>query len=302
MTIEDTENEEKKYNIGKSILKYNGILSNVVFFSNNGILESYNNESNTEFKHNYFLLQALGLKTHPTKLNPFASPIESCGVNSCTHFTVPTPKFKELLTQAHIKGCIHGHKPFCGTVPLIFKDGDFVEIACDTSNGNRPKQFNKKDVELHQVPLAIVYKDGAGITSIYNDGTLSNKNTLGLSNDGKNNDFEPMIKYFPFVTQDYPTLTENKDFPTLTADENKDMKLIQYPEGGFQLNGHGNTLPTMYIASTFRPNKPKKVEEEAKKAVGGKRKTRRHKITKNKNKRNKKGKTLRNKRRTIRKR
>jgi len=305
MTVEEAEKKEEeakeeaeKYNIDESIKNYNAILSSVVALSIPGIVNMYNNTGNTynnstegtnNFKKKYFLLQALGLKSTMPNPKPFASPIESCGVNSCTHFTVPTTKFKTLLTDAGITGCIHGHKPFCGTVPLIFKDGDFVEIACDTSNGNRPNLFNDTEVALDQVPLAIVYPDGAGITSIDNDGILSNKDTLGLSNDGKNNDFKPIIRYFPFASD---------DFPTLSANEKGEMKLIKYPDGNFKLNGHtpGN-FGTMFIPSTFESPKYSTTEAE-----GGKRKTRRHKITKNKNKRNnKKGKTLRNKRRTIRK-
>jgi hypothetical protein len=289
--------ENKNLDIEKAILFYNTLLTDVVkSVFEKGINNSYTDDT---FKKKYSLLQALALNTKKTEETYiFRSPIQSCGlVSGCGRFISPEEDFVQLLKSEdnNIKGCIHGHIPFCGTVPLIFKTPDnngIVEIACDTSNGNRPKSFNGKNVNLHQVPLAIVYPSGAGITSItgdkftdndrieYDVGTLSNKHTLGLSNDGTDNRYENMIGFFEFTNDDtFPTLAENK---------------IKYPLGEFSFQAENGFKP-----ASFEPHQV----SIAAAAEGGKRKTRRHKITKNKNKRNnKKGKTLRNKRRTIRKR
>jgi len=289
--------------IDNAIKFYDNLLSAVVEpVFKTGIVEAYKID---EFKIKYSLLQAFGLSA-PGSV--FRSPIQSCGlVNGCGKFVPPETEFVTLLqnTSNNIKGCIHGHIPFCGTVPLIFKTPDangIVEIACDTSNGNRPKQFENRDVELDEVPLAIVYPYGAGITSIgikrdkngdvekddkgkiIPDGTFSNKRTLGLSNNGKDNRYQGMIDFFEFDLS-FP------QFPQL------DSKKIIYPKGEFSFAAESG-----FLSANFGPPE-KSTTATVVEAAGGKRKTRRHKITKNKNKRNnKKGKTLRNKKRTIRKR
>jgi hypothetical protein len=282
------EKNEGTPNMNEANIFYDNLLSHVVkSVFTNGIVESY---KDLEFKRKYSLLQAFGLSGG----DYFRSPIASCGVGSgCGKFVPPKPEFVTLLQNNNIKGCIHGHIPFCGTVPLLFKTPNangIVEIACDTSNGNRPKQYNGNDVALHQVPLAIVYPSGAGITSITgvefdNDdgtkntvGTLSNTKTLGLSNDGTEQRYKDMIGFFDF-----------NSFPRLESDK------IIYPKGVFSFAAESGFKP-----ANFKSHEESTTAVAA--AAGGKRKTRRHKITKNKNKRNKKGKTLRNKRRTIRKR
>jgi hypothetical protein len=255
----------------------------------------------------YILLQALGLK--PTKSKYYASPIESCGINTCTHFNKMDDNFIQHLTNNtnNIKCIAHGHKHFCCPIPLLYSDTSTTEtdtsttqekqrinvISCDTSNGNRiyPELIPEANFKLENVPLAIIYKDSAGITSINEDGHLTTTDEIKkaiygvykINKDTK--DYIGMINVFNF----------GKTFPSLLKETDGQIKRVQYPDGFFQLNGHGNNASTMYIPSTFEPPKDYITE-------GGKRKTRRHKITKNKNKRNKKGKTLRNKRRTIRKR
>jgi hypothetical protein len=321
-------NDEVQADIVSAIKFYDNLLSAVVTsVFETGIVKAYNDDD--EFKKKYSLLQAFGLSA-PGSV--FRSPIQSCGLGSgCGTFIYPKSDFVELLKNKGIKGCIHGHIPFCGTVPLIFKTPDengIVEIACDTSNGNRPanheKANNENDpVTLNQVPLAIVYPTGAGITSIDIDGKFSKSTTLGLSNDGKDTRYQGMIDFFKFEN--------NSTFPKLDSQKNE----IIYPKGTFLfIKVNGNPFPpAVFGDDTVRQQQQEaavkateealaitkakaeaeakaKAEAEAKakaeaaavEAAGGKRKTRRHKITKNKNKRNKKGKTLRNKRRTIRKR
>jgi hypothetical protein len=291
LEVEKTKETTESTNIDESIQFYNSILTSVATKAiDSGIVNAYND---TDFKKNYLLLQALGLKA--TSGKAFMSPIESCGVESmCRKFNPPDDNFVKLLKEyknanndgGGIKGCIHGHVPFCGTVPLIFKtsnENGIIEIACDTSNGNRPKKVKDaeekilkdsdgKDIEvkLENVPLAIVYPDSAGITSVNTDGNFSNKNTLGLNNSGVEKIFQEMINRFSFDDDTFPYHAENT---------------IQYSNGN-QFSFVTEKSP--FVPAKYGPN------ESNQKKVGGKknnRKTKKNRKTKRKN--NNKGKSKR---------
>jgi hypothetical protein len=247
--------------------------------------------SDLEIANSYFLMQALGLKS--TVGGMFASPIESCGGGDCLPINPMSDEFIVFLTINEVKCVAHGHKTMCSSVPLMYKqttqdDKVIHVISCDTSNGYRSDNVKN----LNEVPLAIIYEKSAGITSIAEvisdeisdktetDANLSNTNTNGnLIKGSDNKNYKGMIGNFKF-----------ENFPKLTIDNGKGTEVTYENLGIFKFN-------TKYTAANFEPFKDYTA------AVGGKRKTRRHKITKNKNKRNnKKGKTLRNKKRTIRKR
>ena len=192
-------------------------------------------------------------------------------------FKPPNQDFVDLLKVNKIEGCIHGHIPFCGTVPLIFKTPSktgIIEIACDTSNGNRPKirkdaEGNEFEVNLDNVPLAIVYPDSAGITSVNLDGTFSKKNTLGLNNTGTELIFQNMISNFKFTSTDFPFHNENT---------------IQYPEGIFSFAGQYN--PAKFDLTILEKAGGKKTRNKK-----NNRKTKKNRKTKRKN--NNKGKSKR---------
>jgi hypothetical protein len=295
---ESESGKSEDFNINESIQLYNNLLaiySEIAFKHYKELNEVGHSNPSNEAKIKRILYEilhiliALGLKSKEPK-HPFISPIESCGVNSCTHFTVPSLAFIEFLKENKIDGCVHGHKPFCGTVPLIFKKDSYIEIACDTSNGGRPKNFSDTPVELENVPLAIIFEEGAGITSVVKDDekyTLSNKKTLGLSSVGKDERFKPMIGFFEFGNSDFPHLITSED-------SSKPTTQIQYPgRGVFNFNG---TKLTPFEPSTFDDSNKtkggKKTKRNNKKNQRKTKKNRKTKNKKNKNK-NKKGKTKR---------
>lgn len=260
---------------------YNQLLSDVVTKALELNIEpSYNTDG--DFRKKYLLLQALGLKMNTTEQgnpnNTFMSPIESCGVSGgCLKFNPPPQDFVDLMVQSEIKGCIHGHIPFCGTVPLIFKTPHgtgIVEIDCDTSNGNRPKGTGSDEVTLDKVPLAIVYETSAGITSVDASGNFSNENTLGLQNNGTDGQhFKGMIGNFKFDDENFPHIVSEKE--------------IKYPDGKFKFG------EKMYGPSSFEKG-PTVGGKRTKRNKNNKNKiTRKNRKTKNKKNKNRRGKSMR---------
>ena len=287
--LDTIEISEPPMDVNIACQQYNGLLNEVV-----NELETMSVPSKMD---EYILLQALGLK--PTTAKYYASPIESCGINSCTHFNKMDDNFIKHLRSSGITCIAHGHKPFCCPVPLLYSDTTKADpketinvISCDTSNGNRryPDGINKDNFNLENVPLAIIYKDRAGITSINENGVLTQpgeviKSAIGgvytIKTDNTK-DYKGMIDVFNFG-DNFPSLLEEDRYKKIKGVKYGDLGNFMFTEG--------------YTPADFVPH------NDSRSAAGGKRKTRRHKITKNKNKRNnKKGKTLRNKKRTIRKR
>jgi len=221
------------------------------------------------------LLQALGLKLPfeeiPTPGKKFLSPIESCSLNGgCKNITKPDPKFIELLSKNSIKCVAHGHVPFCTTVPLIRKEDSVWFLSCDTSNGSRPKINGNTELTLNQVPLGYIQADGLGIASIGGT-TLSSDNTLGVSMDGKTQDYYKfMVKHFKF--------TDNK--PVVQYNGNTGS-VVEYPETNLVMDSTNIFKPTTASEQSggkSRKNKKNRKSNKSNKKGGLKKLTRKLKL------------------------
>jgi len=120
---------------------------------------------------NYHMLQAMGLKG-----KNFGSPIESCifngGCNSDHQIKDIPDKLKNYLTTNKIDIISHGHIPFCGTVPLIYKNNGIIFVSNDVSNGNRPG-YEGVNTELKNIPLSCIGASDVGICSLNYNGSLN---------------------------------------------------------------------------------------------------------------------------------
>jgi hypothetical protein len=134
--------------------------------------------------HNYHMLQAMGLKlpTKPEnrtkgKTKYFVSPIESCILNGGCNGNEQIKEMPDKLNtylkdDSKIDIISHGHIPFCGTVPLIYKNKDIIFVSNDVSNGNRPG-YDGVDTKLENIPLSCISKDKVGICSLNSSGKLN---------------------------------------------------------------------------------------------------------------------------------
>lgn len=120
---------------------------------------------------------------HMLQSNPLAksgSPVSNCvlrGLCNSTEQIKPIPGFlKDYFNNNNIHIISHGHIPFCGTVPLIYKNEGIIYVSNDTSNGNRPL-YDGHDVKLENVPLSLITIDGVGICSLNDDGTTNPSDT-----------------------------------------------------------------------------------------------------------------------------
>lgn len=188
-------------------------------------------DNNPQFRTNYFLLQAMGLKADTSNTGNFLSPIESCGLNSgCINFNEFPPEFGQLLDNNGINAIAHGHIPFCGTVPLIH--GETVGektigvLSCDTSNGNRPSKYDSLD----KIPLGYIQNDGIGIASINTlRKVLTRAETKGFKNDGTEDElYKPMVGHFNY-----------EQLPTLNTERNEityGTTIFEFAKGKGQFN------------------------------------------------------------------
>jgi hypothetical protein len=120
---------------------------------------------------------------HMLQSNPLAksgSPVSNCvlsaNCNSATQIK-PIPQFlQDYFNHNQIHIISHGHIPFCGTVPLIYKNGDIIYVSNDTSNGNRPL-YTGHDVKLKNVPLSLITATSVGICSLNDDGSTNQSDT-----------------------------------------------------------------------------------------------------------------------------
>jgi len=103
----------------------------------------------------FILLQAMGLSGTPN----YYSFIASCGLNGgCSlDFKINLGLISKMKIKG-IKFVASGHQPHCTTVPMIYKQGDVVFIANDTSNGYRPDRpkENKNPLTLKNIPLSFI--------------------------------------------------------------------------------------------------------------------------------------------------
>lgn len=140
---------------------HNKLLSDSLKFDDVGIPNS-----------SYILLQAMGLSGSPN----YYSFIASCALNGgCKlDFNVNNELLKKM-TESSIKFVASGHQPHCTTVPLVYKQGNVVFIANDTSNGYRPDSLTKQ-LELQNIPLSYIEigqpEIGCGICSINSEGQI----------------------------------------------------------------------------------------------------------------------------------
>jgi hypothetical protein len=139
-------------------------LQEVLDFHNNLLKASLRFDDTGMPSNEFILLQAMGLSGNPN----YYSFIASCGLNGgCTlDFNINEGLIKEMKDRG-IKFVASGHQPHCTTVPLIYKQGDVVFIANDTSNGYRPErklENNTGKLTLKNIPLSFI--------EIKNDGTF----------------------------------------------------------------------------------------------------------------------------------
>jgi hypothetical protein len=218
----------------------------------------------------YFLLQAMGLKPDITKItyktiekdidstiekdidSNFASFIQSCGGGNCDVKIINenNEQFLTKIKNSNIKAIAHGHKPTCIPQPLIFKMNEIVFIANDTSNGNRPVQddFN----EISHLPLAYIEK-------VSEDELKYGVGTLNLHGNIENIDEKNIKK------------NDNKEYTILTDDYKK--KLF-FANGSLSVDELYNDeeINKIIVWDGFKPAD----------LQGGKRKSKKHRYTKNK--------------------
>ena len=169
-------------------------LSEVLKFHNDLLTNSLKFDDKLLPSKEYILLQAMGLNG-----SDYYSFIASCGLNGGCELKFN--KNQELLTKMKdndIKFVASGHQPHCTTVPLIYKQDDIVFIANDTSNGYRPEDPEEL-LKLENIPLSYIEENtegttfGCGVCAINNNGVLIKgndpNNIKALSKDGKNPDY-----------------------------------------------------------------------------------------------------------------
>jgi hypothetical protein len=112
------------------------------------------------------------------------------------------------LSESSIKFVASGHQPHCTTVPLVYKQGDVVFIANDTSNGYRPDSLTP--LELKNIPLSYIEigpsEFGCGVCAITPLGEIqkaSETNEIkSLSKDGKtDNYYQKLVVSYNDVTK-----------------------------------------------------------------------------------------------------
>jgi hypothetical protein len=100
-------------------------------------MKAYSGENGTSGAYRYHIqLQAMGLPPFPDAPNKFLSFITPCDHSSgaVSHFQLNIDASKIFPTYS-----AHGHVNYGLPYPIIYKRGDTVMFACDTSVGNRPK-------------------------------------------------------------------------------------------------------------------------------------------------------------------
>jgi hypothetical protein len=116
---------------------------------------------------------------HMLQSNPLAksgSPVANCVLSANCNSDKQIKQIPDFLkayfndNQIHIIS--HGHIPFCGTVPLIYKNEGIIYVSNDTSNGNRPL-YTGHDVKLENVPLSLITATSVGICSLNDDGSTN---------------------------------------------------------------------------------------------------------------------------------
>ena len=120
---------------------------------------------------------------HMLQSNPLAksgSPVSNCVLSANCNSTKqikPIPQFlQDYFNDNQIHIISHGHIPFCGTVPLIYKNEGIIYVSNDTSNGNRPL-YTGHDVKLKNVPLSLITATSVGICSLNDDGSTNPSTT-----------------------------------------------------------------------------------------------------------------------------
>jgi hypothetical protein len=164
-------------------------LSEVLKFHNQLLKKSLSFDSEILPSAEYILLQAMGLNG-----SDYYSFIASCGLNGGCKLNFN--KNEELLIemkQNKIQFVASGHQPHCTTVPLIYKQGDIVFIANDTSNGYRPENNIESGTPLKLENIPLSYIEGStfecGVCSINDEGNLikgkDSDKIKAFSKDGK---------------------------------------------------------------------------------------------------------------------
>jgi len=219
----------------------------------------------------YFLLQGLGLK--PDDGKHFTSFIQSCDIQSCKgpygddlppYEEIAYNEYLEKLKNQHIDAIAFGHSPHCAPIPLIYKrpESNILFIGNDTSNGYRPEAIK----EINQIPLSYVSLNNNGVVEA---GIISLPGSTENTYKGENNIFSPMIG--TWTSETAPIFLNNS---------------IDYK------NGKALTFPARVenaIPGIFKPAV----------LIGGKRKSKKHRYTKNQKKHSNKTKKHRKSKKTC---
>jgi len=271
-------NETQKKLI-KPIIKKENIqeksLSEVLKFHNNLLKTSItdilgkNLQSGDLPSKEYILLQAMGLNG-----SDYYSFIASCGLNGgCKLVFNKNEELLKKMQENGIKFVASGHQPHCTTVPLIYKQGDIVFIANDTSNGYRPENNteSRTELKLENIPLSYIERNTfeCGVCAINDNGNLVKGNDPNNNNPNKN------IKAF-----------------------SKDGKDPDYYNKLIKIYNNTGSVPTVDdIKQLLKPNS----DEQFKPLIimGGKRKSKKHRYTKNQKKHSNKTKKHRKSKKTC---
>jgi len=163
--------DDSKPTIDQVISSYNTFYSKVLDY-----LKSIDVANVETIRNNY--------SYHMLQSNPLAksgSPVSNCVLSANCNSTKQIKQIPDFLrayfndNQIHIIS--HGHIPFCGTVPLIYKNEGIIYVSNDTSNGNRPL-YTGHDVKLENVPLSLITATSVGICSLNDDGSTNPSNAM----------------------------------------------------------------------------------------------------------------------------
>jgi hypothetical protein len=225
-----------------------------------------------------------------TPLAKSGSPVSNCVLSANCNSTKQIksiPQFLEdYFNHNNIHIISHGHIPFCGTVPLIYKNGAIIYVSNDTSNGNRPL-YTGHDVKLENVPLSLITATSVGICSLNDDGSTHPSSAMKDSKykiHAYRNSGSPQPDYYrKFVTTynyndkflDYTDINElfepepNKKFEPMFlfgTEEGIGEYKPEFPEDSFDGGGSKKSKKYRKSISCFKCAKSKKRNKKSRKA------------------------------------
>jgi hypothetical protein len=229
-----------------------------IFNKEGNVIADYIDLINTDanFRNNYFILQALGLKPtlilegktepdHPENKNSFVSPIESCSSSGgCVGFDPFNDQKNDdvvsLFSRKKIKFVTHGHMPHCATVPLIYERTTLYQPPIEQTQIEETKIVqpltlrvifvcNDKSVggftpsyytKLNEIPLSFITSTKVGICSLEEYGSITFDKIRGyneVNKDNKQTDkYKELIRQWKVSDPNFPKLVESGKFYGIT--------------------------------------------------------------------------------------